>query len=586
MELAVGLAPIALFLDVWLLAPTKATAPALTVALAIALSGACATLIGAACWRERRALVERAREHLRRRETQLIGGLLVMHAAIKLPYLDLVPRWDAGTYFGAVVEAAAHFDGTAASFASSFRFFDHPTNAVGAYWAMAQLVAPMNFALINVEDLLLCLLTLAAFASLVGRLFPNNGPIERVLLVAAFAASPLFFASSIGMNADLGMIAFFTCALAALAAERPVLLAASGLYLCFSKETGFLLYGALFGGAALARAKEALRDKRVLVAGAVALTPILAYQLFHAVMPKNHWTADSFKCDSGGLYCFGFSDAVFFRVLGEAVVLDFAWIPTLAWLAYLLRSVVARKTLAPAEKRETVVLVRIALLVFGSFLLVNCLYKNFINPRYVVALVPVTLIVFLYALNRHFSAERTRLALLSTFVLLSLAQIWWTVDPVSRVAFGTFDGGDSRLLDVPGPSQPHQSRCDGMAYNAQYAGVARLYEQMNHRVFAGGRRPIVLFGMDHPWVLFYNRLPIDAATLDFTFHGERAFAPMMAAVDRVTPANAPPFIVYAAIPWLDDTDAMLKRLTQIYRVTNDYRLSSSGLALHVYELGR
>jgi hypothetical protein len=178
---------------------------------------------------------------------------------------------------------------------------------------------------------------------------------------------------------------------------------------------------------------------------------------------------------------------------------------------------------------------------------------------------------------------RARLLVLSAFVLLSFGQVWVTIDPVSRLVFGTMDIGAGSLLAI---DRGGQSIVDGQVYNAQFAGIARIYERLNSRIFRDGRRPIVLVGLNHAYAYYYNCCWVNDRTFRYTYHAERGFQPLLTAVEKLTPENAPASAVYAAMPWLEDTQKTLEQVERLYRVEDRFVLEERGYRVTVYELAR
>lgn len=549
--------------------------------IAIAVCGviACGLTLARAAARGRLAAAFASpRASLRSREARLVAGVLLAHAVCKLPFLGLVPRWDSGQYAVLLFTAMDTYSGTLSSFFSHFRLAGHPTHAMGLYWALGQFLAPFGYSIINAQDLLLSLFAIGCFAWLVRALFRSHALPERILLVAGYAFSPLFFACGLGPNVDLGVCSFLTFALAALANGRPGLFAMAGFYLCFSKETGFLLYGGLvvLGAAAhlLGRQPITAKDRAVAV---LACLPLAAFLLFHFLSTPSSWTERAMAWNDSTFLTFGYQTKTFFTVLAEGLVLNFLWIPTLCWLAWaLLRLTGRRAGGSPAP-------VVFAAVLFAGFLAVNCLYINYLNPRYLLGLVPLSLVLFGHALHVVFADMRARLLVLAVFVTLSFAQVWATIDPVSRLVFGTMDIGAGSLLAI---DRGGQSMVDAQVYNTQFAGIARIYERLNARIFRDGRRPLVLVGLNHAYAYSYDFCWVDNTTFRYTFRAERGFLPQLTAVEKLTAENAPASAVYAAMPWLEDTQKTLEQVRRLYRVTDRFDLEERGYLVTVYELAR
>ena len=154
--------------------------------------------------------------------------------------------------------------------------------------ALTQLPSPGSLPAIVAMNLALAMAALAAVASVLRRLMPGERfwP-ERALLVTIVAVHPLLAATLLQLNPDFGVWVFFALSLAALVWRRYWLAGAAGLLLCFSKETGALIYCAAVALHLLFRLREAggtagERVRSVGRAAAPAGLPLVAFAAFLA----------------------------------------------------------------------------------------------------------------------------------------------------------------------------------------------------------------------------------------------------------------------------------------------------------------
>ncbi|HEY5958488.1 MAG TPA: hypothetical protein VIV60_18125 [Polyangiaceae bacterium] len=549
-------------------------------------------------------------------EAIAVGLIILAHVGAKAPYWDLAPRWDASTYFAWIADSTSKLNLAPLALANDFRLAGHPSHAYGLYLAIGQMLFPWSHTVANIQNLALSVLGIYAFWQLLRGIGATWNVHLRTLLTLAFAFNPLYFGVTLQPNSDIPVTVFLLVVLASFVHRRLVWFGFGGLCLCFSKEPGVLAYGLLLlliavlfavpraesiahlsidfdelvsfshkPLVALHRGPRALT--RSLLVLTVAVLPLVVFLAYYLALPKASWTSSTSIWNDSGFLCFGLSSRMFRTVLGEALLMNFNWIPTCVILAYVAKRQIFGPT--PAGYSSTIHadrMLRIISLLFLVYLLVHCLYINFLNARYVLPLVPLWLIIAGYALYHLTATHQVRLAGTAAFAALSVAQIWYALDPVSNRFWSTFKIGDRTVLHVGGDIKTDtQGKADGLVYNAQFAALERLYARVNHHYLSREPNPILLFGSSHFWMLFYclDPLRVDPATLDFSAHPEHARIGQ-AAVDELSPTRVFPYAVYVAMPWVEDTTASLQKIKRFYDVTGKTRVSYGDYYLDTYEL--
>jgi hypothetical protein len=297
------------------------------------------------------------------REKISICLLLVIYLVIRCFYLDTVPRWDAASYWGALMQAVhstktvTHVSDFPAMVLKEWNAFGHPSMGYYSLLIAGQLIDFPNQYIINFTNILLAMLSIFCVYKILLWFLPNKHQYPEVLLAtAAYAFEPLFFGCSIFLNTDFPVLVFFTAALAALLYGRYGLFAVACLFMIFSKEPGIIFWGTLVGGFGLYvlwYVIQQLRAGRIPSLGEIVprshyingqplklwqclyrigclLLPLIAFKLFSMARRGAMWADDAgLKFDSSGWNCFGFNPRVMLNRAGEMFVLDFHWVPTI-----------------------------------------------------------------------------------------------------------------------------------------------------------------------------------------------------------------------------------------------------------------
>ncbi|MFI5245991.1 MAG: hypothetical protein ACHQQR_12240, partial [Gemmatimonadales bacterium] len=264
------------------------------------------------------------------------AGLLVM---LVWPERAFVPIWDGNVYMQCVVDAA-----TNGLTVHSLRCGGHQSQLYMGLLALTQLPRPGNMAAIVAMNVALAFAALAAFAALLRRLVPGEEYwAERALIVSILAIHPLLAATLVQLNSDFGVYVFFAMSLACIVSRRYWLAAASGLMLCFSKETGALVYCAALGLHLLFRVMEekgrgAGRARQLFRSAWPAVLPLAAFVGFLAWWSVTQgsyavWNQGIHEHPIAGMRWFDFDDVILRSYAAIIFVLGFAWIPASVILA-------------------------------------------------------------------------------------------------------------------------------------------------------------------------------------------------------------------------------------------------------------
>ena len=547
------------------------------------------------------------RAHVGRR-AYLLPPLLITaaHVVTKLPYLDAVPRWSTGIYYAELARAVSTLDFAAHGFDTTYRLGAHPSHAYAMYLAVGQILTAgwsraglpttpaLKYATANFQDLLLAAAAVWCFWLLVVRLFPELPRAHAALLTLCFAFNPLVFAHGLGPNTDLPITVGLILALLAVTMDRPVLMAFAGLWMCFSKESGALMYGELWGllvalyvvqqlGPPWRKPDTSLLVRRVLV----PVLPLVVYVAYLRFTSPLAWVERSSAWNDQAnpvlSPAFGLSSAQFETGLVSALLHNWNWIPTLAFVALLAKRQMWPRIAPRSTDERSAAFLRAIAWLFAFSVAFACLYIKDNHARYYAPLIPLMLVLFYYALSDLIASVRARAVVLALFFAVSFAQIWASLDPVGNAIWGTFAIGDRKVMFV---QRGLQGQADGMIFNAQHQEVSRLYAKVNKVVFTGGQRPTLIFGIDHPWVVNYAlwRLRIDERTAEYTYDWRGSFVPDTRAVGQLDATTAPAHAVYVALPWLENPTVTLRKLQHFYRLNGQKVIADGGYFITIYDL--
>ncbi len=520
---------------------------------------------------------------------QPVFVLLVIYIIVKLFYLDTMQRWDGAWYFCRLLESVKGFDFTLGNFINNFNWFGHPSMGFGFLMSLGQFIDPGNHYILNIQYLILAVLAVFSFYKILAYLYGNNKT-EILLLTALFAFNPLFFGVSLSFNSDFPLVVFWLAFMYALLYERFILASFCCMLLVFSKETGALIYFTFLFSLLLIfvarkvffNAQRPLCIPRKINVTSVAclVLPLLTFIIFFLYRQGQLWGGGSLGWDSNGFHVFGLNWASFKTTCLQIFVLDFSWIMCFIILLYLGKTILFTRKKPPSLNENQKDLLMIHLFIFTVFLTFNLLYITFNHPRYVLLAVVFLLLFAYHALTGLAKSKALRIVILSLMLVLFTAQTFRTVDPLSKLAFGTTFFGEHEVLAI--------NPADGMVYNAEYTVIDKLLDKFIQETKINTNSQIIL--SDNGWNAHFNgagrhtTISINKENLKRTFKTANTFQPQTFSVADISSENKPQKPIYLSLSWFGDEAAELAHLQKYYRVLKANIIEHKGYFFKAYYL--
>lgn len=501
------------------------------------------------------------------------AGLLAFH-------FDVVPFWDAKSYTFCVENAVQQrFD------LLNFRCFGHPSIAYVALLAPTQYLWPWTPPLLYLVDALIGIASIVAFDRLVDLAF-GAPRAERALLTGLYALAPLFVVHAVFIDVDFPATAFFVLFLYALFAGRTAWIAATAVFLIFSKETGaaaWALATIAYTTVFVLRPDRPWSDRLgtfrrrwpavAVPMGAAAL--YLVYVRIHAPQETLGYATVPVGLISNWsrtILDTNLADPGMRSFLADIFVLNFQWLYTSVIAAAAITAAIrVRPTIATDEHaRRTTMFLAIVLI---GLLYVTTRWRTYNNARYVLLASPVLILMAYDALRRLTTSAFVRVGYLCATLALVVSSNVRTLDVLSRAIFGTIPFGSHRLLDMA--SLVGGVRADSLVYNFEYAQFQYLYEDAMRDVkpHVGA---VVLIGS----VLWNFPPDIDRETYAASAKPSRAL-PLVTS-GRLEPHLGRDGELFYFVQFPNTTEDDLNRLRRQYEVTAMKRYERRGYAIDVY----
>lgn len=418
-------------------------------------------------------------------------GICAVFILICIPYLDLVPIFDAAKYWDAIIDGV-NSDFQPQAFVSAGHF-----PGFLMLLGLTQLITPGQILLANLLCVSLGVCSIFAFYGLLLRIFHGTQYRTEIAGVTAlYALLPAFVANSLFTNLDFGVLVFWVPCLYFLLAERFLLcsLCASMMILC--KENSIVLYVAAVSlylllnitripDLSLHNKLRRLWQRRVL--GLPLLVTIgAAYYLYYlGDSPQRsylkHYRDAYYRPEWYGEVFLHFN--IFWGNVGvfcaDIFVLNFNWLMSAIILGLICKRAgqwvfALQPQQQPGVSRSSIVLCSV-LLIITTYWITRSIVWN--NVRYVLPAFPLLIIIFYFSLTSLCRNSYLRKVVLVFIGALFLISNYRTIDPVSKKLFGTVPFGTHEVLAMQDFGTDQTMPRDALVYNLESFNIHYLLNQ-------------------------------------------------------------------------------------------------------------
>lgn len=442
-------------------------------------------------------------------------GIALLAMALRLPFLDFVQIWDGYTYFTDCLKKAY----ATGIDVSELNCFGHPSAAYTLLFALPFNLFGLNEFVVNTVNLLLLIGAAVAFTDFYRkyliRFDTPPTPLETLLVGLAFVANPFFQANTLLLNVDIGIFFFQALFLNFLFSDRLRLAAFAGLGLLFSKETGAVVFALTL--ALWLYKTQAPKDffKKAFAVAWAPFSTLLLYFVFRALDSENLvWSGvlvSSGRNQSALQAAFDFTDGSSLSFYTWIFVANFHWLFTAVCLFAISKS---------TKKSKNVWMPIVLYTVFLALILTRI--KVFNNSRYFLPAQSALLLSYALCLREIFKTESGKLRFLTLGVVTSLVSCFFTVDPLSKKAYGTFHFGKNQLLNATSISDECCGHGrDQLVYNLQFSYYSSLQSQLYEKIKPTPETVVLL----HPIADWHTNSPLRTNSFSRTLAEKSSFHP-------------------------------------------------------------
>jgi hypothetical protein len=402
--------------------------------------------------------------------------LLTIFIISPIFYFSYVPMWDGFLYADCYIQSAQSYTPYCYGHSAAFN---------NAIFTLSQKIAFGDPRTIYIFNIILGVLGLVCFFKLLKHLFQDSlSESEIVLITFLFGFNPIFMAHIIQPSLDYAMPIYGIILLLCLFKKQFGLASLAGLALCFTKETGVMLYFVtiflyavifIWGSSKSLKNNLAIKAKNSLLL-LIPLPIFVNYAMsnsLHGHLSKN--LPDFIK----EFLTFNASNEWFVAQFKSIAIINFTWIMTISALFGIAHSFVRaiQKRKFPdffisMREREMIFFFTSALLILWFNTRVEFSANN---PRYMLPLLPFLIILFAYSVIQIIN-KTVRCRLILTLLIFVYTSCFTVIDPVSKWAFGMLDFGGRKILNVR--VNDYFIGRDQLVYNFQFSALDFLTKKI------------------------------------------------------------------------------------------------------------
>ncbi|MEX2316621.1 MAG: hypothetical protein WD669_05680 [Pirellulales bacterium] len=512
---------------------------------------------------------------------------LAFYASVVIVSLrNYVPIWDGWAFYHDCFMNAAN--------TGDCSCLGHVAFLPTALYGAVAYVFPYNFTAFAFVNLTMGLVACYALGRSLSHLFPSRPWLSHVAS-SLLLLNPVMFAQVIQPSLDYPLAVLTALVVAAFLAGDLLIATLIGLLMTSTKEPGIMIYGVFLIAFMLVTLWERARTRdfkdaaRYAVKHSYTILPLLGFVLYSIFLGLH---GGSFGKQSLSLEDVAEKLLVLFpdpdlllAQMASLFVLNFSWLLTAAFVASIAALIIRPGWLSPPARQWLVVVS--ASLAAGCYLHTRVLLWN--NPRYVLPLFVFLLTGFVVAVSQlHARFPRLAAAAVIACLPLFIASQFFTIDPLSKRTFRTFDFGQHEMLSMGGFRRlplnwrhAYYGR-DQQVYNLQFVKFSELAEQAVRE-----------FGLDAHYVTG----PVFTGWTDFQNYDEHSlrrsmrpdarkidFFPIEQASDDYRNGKRQGGFVFLAFPNVINDDT-LHVLRKRYESLSERTVSCGGYSIQAYEFG-
>ncbi len=396
--------------------------------------------------------------------------VLIIICISRIPFMNLLQRWDAGEYYYRMGLALENFSySSIREFINTFSLCGHSASLFCMLYMAGEMVWPGHIIGVSVINLVLTLIAMWCIYKIIIKITENTSRSICAVYTLLISFVPIVYTFTMHLNLDYAMALFVVMIIYSYLYEKSLLAGLLSI-ICFqTKENGIVIVAGIALGEIVRhilddkgkRIKSIFTDSKLYMTLAAALVQLMYYIVF-----GNNWSgpgtdgdaAGMFTWNSNGSECFGFNTDYIWMKFRQQFILNFNWIVSLIIILGTIYIIANRKYLrkkrgVSADGNYLVCTIAGALITHSMFAYLyitgTCTRYNIISDilMYIIAIYVINKIKEIYR-YKHKQEEKNKgcktawiidKCILGIWIIILVTECFITIDSVSMRLFTKAD---------------------------------------------------------------------------------------------------------------------------------------------------
>lgn len=338
-----------------------------------------------------------------------------------------------------------------------FMLAGHMSQGYSILLMIGEYLFPNDITGVRIIHCVMSFITVLCFYDILCKTFKKLSKLDLSLYTALFAFNPLFLGMVSEINTDFPLLCFFVWLVCAFFNNKIILEFMCAFLLCFSKETGCLLYGFFLLGIVLYRMivyrKLSIKEYIVKICSVNIIAPVIAGVIWiinYLTFSGNSW-GDSALSETKNISGYRLNTIAFYPKyilikIEQMLFINFSWISYFLILLLIFTFAMFGKKILRNKVKISGEYMLGLLTAFLVFVAYNVMYITYTHYRY---LIPFAFFLsFATAIAIECCIEKVRLKKCISGVMLILLVLsnFYTLDPFSRMLFMSQGTGMDKIL--------------------------------------------------------------------------------------------------------------------------------------------
>lgn len=384
--------------------------------------------------------------------------ILAVIVLVRLPFINLLQRWDAGEYYYRI--GLAYDDFTYSTFEEFFSLYGlcgHSASLFTMICMIGEFIFPRRIVGVSIVSIILTALAMWCIYKIIIKMTATASNTVCAVYTLLISVAPLVYTFTTHINLDYVMAMFVVIIIYCYMYDKPVLAGIMCIYCFQTKENGLVIVAGIALGEIVRHIlvdrgkspKTIFTDSKLYI---TLITALMQWGYFRRY--GNNWTATGeqeaggmFKWDSNGSECLGLNPSYMLMKFKQQFILNFNWIAALIIIAGVIYIIANRKRLKECGSGMYAVCIMTGALITHSMF--SYLYITGTCTRYNIISDILLYLIAIYVIEKARDIHRCKADGADRTVICRIAVGCWvailsiecfiTIDPLSLLAFQRVD---------------------------------------------------------------------------------------------------------------------------------------------------